>query len=191
MNIGLFAKTRRGQKRAKPDGYYHGRITVALSPFCFGVGALAGGFATHTLPGFVFGGIFCALGCLFGLYMDPDLDQEMVTSSRWRVIKMELLGIPVGKFIGSIWTMIWFPYALAMPHRSFWSHAPIVGTAGRAAWLLFVCFLSWWAVWGLDQAVYILGTLLERWQGAILMFLAGLAVSDWGHWVRDQTGFEI
>ena len=50
------------------------------------------------------------------------------------------------------WLNSWWLYRDAMPHRSMWSHGPIIGTAGRliylAALLSLLFFLLQCATWG-------------------------------------------
>lgn len=81
------------------------------------------------------------LGAAAGLIINPDLDMEG------------------GEFV--LWRLLWWPYRVAIPHRSLFSHGPIIGTLGRVAYLyafvLITCILfglkvpipPGWAVIGL------------------------------------------
>jgi len=84
--------------------------------------------------------------------------------------------------LGIVWFAIWFPYAKLMPHRSFWSHFPLVGTAVRLAYLLAIIaliasILGFYEV-ALDWAESVPP---EVW---VYLYL-GLATADIGHWVAD------
>jgi uncharacterized metal-binding protein len=81
---------------------------------------------------------------------------------------------------GFLWTWLWYPYARAIPHRSPWSHWPILGTVMRLAYLsipiiavMALCHAR------IDWAVF------WDWLPAILAAVAGLGVSDFGHFVLD------
>lgn len=68
-------------------------------------------------------------GYLFGAYLDPDSDQINLTGADGRAIrKFGILGI--------MWVMYWMPYAWVMPHRSFFSHFPVVSTIIRDLYIL-------------------------------------------------------
>jgi uncharacterized metal-binding protein len=52
-----------------------------------------------------------------------------------------------------LWVALWWPYAKLIPHRSFCSHGPLVGTAGRLLWLLLICPLQIGLGAGIGMAV--------------------------------------
>lgn len=93
-------------------------------------------------------------GCALGVIVSPDLD--MVNP---------LKRVPV---IGWLWGAWWFVYRWAIPHRSKFSHAPLVGTLGRVVWLL-PLWVAWWLVTGLGAG----------------WIIVGLAVADFGHIALD------
>ena len=93
-------------------------------------------------------------GCCLGVIVSPDLD-----------LVNPLRRVPV---IGWLWGAYWWPYRLAMPHRTGWSHTPGLGTLGRALWLLPLWF-GLWVVFGL----------------APWWIVAGLAVADTVHALLD------
>lgn len=156
----------------RPDGYYHGRITLWLSPVAAALCVL---IASQLHPEqIIVAGVLGFLGCLLGLIVDPDLDQEMVSSSEWRLIKIPI----IGKIIGTAWVSYWFFYALIMPHRKM-SHWPIIGTLTRVAWMAWpFILLSYFQIWRvpLPSLAYLLYAFL------------GLCISDLGHWWRDFKG---
>lgn len=155
-----------------PDGYFHGRLTIFATPAAAALGMIVTGDVGGVVAG--------ALGCLLGLFIDPDLDQEMVTSSEWRVIKLPV----VGKLLGSAWVGLWMPYALMMPHRGL-SHMPILGTLTRVGYLSLifevVFFVATGHLWfvGQDQLPFVFAALL------------GLMTSDILHWARDWFGLQL
>lgn len=95
-----------------------------------------------------------AAGCALGVIVSPD--QDLVNPLR---------RVPV---IGWLWGAYWAMYRWAIPHRSKFSHAPLVGTLGRVVWLL-PLWVAWWFVTGLGAG----------------WIIAGLAVADFGHVALD------
>lgn len=94
-----------------PSGRTHDRITLWSLPVAT-AGALAatrsGELALWFSGGFLLG----------GLMLGPDLDVKSRQFKRWGPLR---------------W--LWLPYQRGMRHRSFWSHGPLVGTAGRLLYL--------------------------------------------------------
>lgn len=186
----------------KPDGYWHGRLTITAIPIAFCIGAII------SIPVWsqIYGAMWAALGCALGLIIDPDLDQEMVSSSEWRVINffglkwikdpgLRMLTAPirwVGYLVGASWVGLWMPYALMMPHRSPFSHWPVLGTAIRIGYLCAIV-MTWLLAFHL-----ILGYPIP-WQRLvdllfskeILFLFIGLCVSDFTHFGRDWWGWRI
>jgi len=113
-------------------------------------------------------GVGAFLGCLLGVVLTPDLDQITISKSEWWIVRY----VPV---VGWLWMALWDLYARLIPHRSFWSHAPIVGTAGRLLYLGTIASLRW-SVLPMLSIVWV--------QGAIL----GLAASDTIHCLMDLGG---
>ena len=144
------------------SGHHHDRATVGWS--------LPLGLAVASLLGPAAGGIAFA-GFLFGgLWLSPDLDTRSNALHRWG---------PLGG--------IWWPYRRLIPHRSIWSHGPLLGTAVRLlvllGWTLLISNLIpntspndvlsalQWAIRNHPQ------------QGAAL--LLGLEASVWLHLIQD------
>jgi uncharacterized metal-binding protein len=120
----------------------------------------------------------CALGCLAGLVISPDLDLRGISYAEWVWTRIPL--------IGWLLTGIWFTYWLVYPklvrrHRGI-SHVPVIGTLTRVAYLApLVTVIGYWAgVSPTLELAVVLGS------GVI-----GLAISDLGHWGRDLYGWEI
>ena len=78
-----------------------------------------------------------------------------------------------------LWQLYLFPYAKIIPHRSFLSHAPVIGTLLRIGYL---CLPPLLLALALDvdlPAVSIIAWWLAGWT------FVGLAVSDTAHWIMD------
>ncbi|GAB4521123.1 MAG: hypothetical protein Fur0018_01290 [Anaerolineales bacterium] len=75
-------------------------------------------------------------GCLCGLLVTPDLDLEQPTRSHTLVRRS------AGPVWMLVWFLFWYPYARLLPHRSPWSHAPVIGTLLRVAYMAFLPMLG-------------------------------------------------
>ena len=95
-------------------------------------------------------------GCLLGLLITPDLDVENKTRAHSTVAKVGREvggknGKMVGEVLSNLWYVFWWPYGKLFPHRSYWSHAPLIGTLSRVLyapamftliWLVMSCLLA-------------------------------------------------
>jgi uncharacterized metal-binding protein len=148
-----------------PSGIVHAKSSLILSVPAF---ALAYG-ASHGQPGQVASGAACALGCLLGIVLTPDLDQEGLSSSEYALVKWTM-------GLGFVWVMLWYPYARLCKHRSPLSHWPLLGTLGRLLYL---------GLWG-GIALYfgwkppLLPPMIFSWS------VVGLLISDTAHWIMDM-----
>jgi uncharacterized metal-binding protein len=113
-------------------------------------------------------------GCAAGVLLTPDLDQLTINKGEWAVVKY----LPV---IGWGWLALFDLYARALPHRSPLSHWPLVGTAGRLAYLALWGWLAWLALGRPPLTVSAEALRLLAWAAA------GLAVSDALHWAMDVS----
>ena len=99
------------------SGRSHERATTMLAlPF----GLLWGpglGVAGVTVAGLAF--------LLGGLWLSPDLDTRSRATGRWGPLHL-----------------LWWPYRRLLSHRSLLSHSPLLGTAGRLAYLAGVLVLA-------------------------------------------------
>ena len=112
-----------------------------------------------------------AAGIYAGLWLSPDLDLAKCNArKRWR------------DFAWLGW--IWWPYAKLIPHRSWASHAPIISTAGRLAYVGGLAFIVALAVGQGESMLDWVG----HYQAAALAFATGLAIADTGHWAADRWG---
>jgi uncharacterized metal-binding protein len=109
---------------------------------------------------------------LGGFYLSPDLDLRSKPYKRWGWLR---------------W--IWIPYQKSIPHRSFLSHAPILGTTLRLGYLttfvLAFCYLGWIIIWSLFPDSNSIQIQLEiTWKKAIV-FLVALELSALNHLLLD------
>ncbi|MCP9928232.1 DUF2227 family putative metal-binding protein [Cyanobium sp. CH-040] len=121
------------------------------------------------------GGVGCAgLGFLLGgLLLSPDLDTRSNATRRWG---------PLG--------VLWWPYRHGLSHRSLFSHSPLLGTAGRLAYLAALALLAaaLLAPLGGPPPRQLLAAALELWHGQrplVVSALAGLEASSWLHLIQD------
>jgi uncharacterized metal-binding protein len=82
-----------------------------------------------------------------------------------------------------VWRSLWLPYAQLIPHRSWVSHAPVIGTILRLVYLVFMTGLVLMAL-GLSVEP---GSLPGWWIWAA----SGLAVSDALHWAADVSASRV
>ena len=135
--------------------------------------AIPTGITIGVATGDACAGIAATTGCLAGILLTPDLDQIGISKSEWALVRR--LGP-----IGFLWMAFWALYARLLPHRHWLSHAPVIGTLGRLAYLA-VPSVVLWLVLGCP------GIHLPPWgPNALLGGIAGLIVSDTLHWFFDR-----
>lgn len=145
------------------SGKIHAACSVALAAISFG--AIIGGIGDARL------GAACAAGCLAGIFLTPDLDQEGWSHSEHILVKATF-------GIGYLWLLLWYPYAKAIPHRSPLSHFPVLGTAIR------LLYLGFWAAIPAYFGFRLAAPSPEMWP-LLQWSVFGLALSDLGHFVFD------
>ena len=121
-------------------------------------------------------GFIAAAGCLIGgLWLSPDLDTHSNALRRW------------GPLRG-----LWWPYRHLIPHRSLWSHGPLIGTALRLLWLL-----SWWVVvslligWPTNAGLPTLVSWLNQQPQQAIALGIGLEASAWLHLILDGDPWPV
>jgi uncharacterized metal-binding protein len=107
------------------------------------------------------------IGMGAGLFLTPDLDQDNPVYSHYLTGKIYAP-------LKWIWNIIWLPYAKLIPHRSWVSHAPVVGTLIRIIYLNIItgCLCG--------QSIQWIVKPLFWW------VIIGIAIADFLHWVFDQ-----
>ena len=104
-----------------------------------------------------------------GVVLTPDLDQNGETIADFFIFSMDEVLRGAGMKLKKIFFVYTWLYRKIMRHRSFWSHAPVVGTVIRLA------YFFWW--------VYILGWTLPP------AFINGIVTVDIIHWILDFRAF--
>ena len=144
------------------SGRHHDQATL--------LGALPLGLVITVLLGRQAGLIASFAFIAGGLWLSPDLDTQCKALQRW-----------------GIFGFLWWPYRRFIPHRSIWSHGPIIGTALRmmvlTSWLtlgiLLIPGVSAGEVWESVQ------TWIQQQPLTILAFLLGLEANVWLHLIMD------
>ena len=147
------------------SGHHHDRATVLLAlPFGLLCGAVVDSSATVPAAGAFLVG---------GLWLSPDLDVRSNALRRWGPL-----------------AALWGPYRRCLRHRSLLSHGPLVGTAGRlaylGAWVLLLALVA--QPLGAPPPPQLLERAADLWRqhrAATLAVLAGLEASAWLHLLQD------
>lgn len=152
-----------------PNGRCHSAATVAttsafLSYFMAGVQITSSYVAEWNEWAF-----WSACGAFAGLVVEPDLDQD------YQAAPLGTMRQTGGDVLARVWQLYWTPYARLIPHRSIWSHAPVVGTLGRVFYLVplySIPLMVWSHFFGFPAP-------------QIFAFFVGLAWTDALHFVMD------
>lgn len=147
------------------SGEDHDKATCFWSlPFGFGLSFVMG------LPSGLLGGLAFVVG---GLWLSPDLDTNSKPLKRWGLLQG-----------------VWWPYRKLIPHRSLFSHGPLIGTALRLAYLMGWAGLLLMLLQplGCPAPMSLVKTLNEQLRlnpQPILSLLLGLEASVWLHLILD------
>lgn len=157
--------------------------------------------------------VFFSLGITFGFFFDPDLDLDGVTMAEARIagiLKHTLTWLnPNNKeykdkifgFFLYFVKLLLYPYALMFPHRSMWSHLPIVADVIRILYIftlaIFFYYLGvviyynqpindiWKQMWDVMNPLFFS---MDNWQ-LKLSFVFGSSLMTFSHLMMD--GFKI
>lgn len=161
-----------------PNGQTHTKMTLAAT-----IAVGAGAFFVGIPP---LQAVAASIGCLTGAILSPDADVDGGFLGHNHVRRV------FGSVIGKVWEVAWFPYAKLVPHRHPISHAPVISTIIRLAyvglWMLLFGWLAWLAFrFDFDWAVVVgvLGSPL------FYAFFIGLTVSDTLHFLADQISTRL
>lgn len=120
------------------------------------------------------------VGSLSGIFLTPDLDVD----SGYIGLRF-LRSIPiVGRFVAWMWRLMWLPYAILVPHRSWISHFPVISTIIRVVILfVFFGFIAFMYKEAFIQNIRL-----------FFMWFVGLCISDcfhfWADWISgDLNGY--
>jgi len=144
------------------SGRDHDRATcISCVPFGLLLGVLLGGWC------WLIGAVAFLVG---GLWLSPDLDTRSNALRRWGPL-----------------AVLWWPYRRLLPHRSIWSHGPLVGTLGRVglllAWLCLLLALNPGSAW--NAGFNVLHLWLQTQPQQVLAVVLGLEGSVWLHLILD------
>ncbi|MEX1316654.1 MAG: metal-binding protein [Synechococcaceae cyanobacterium] len=122
------------------------------------------------------GVVSAATGVLLGgLLLSPDLDTHSNSTRRWGPLRL-----------------LWWPYRRVLSHRSLLSHSPLLGTAGRLAYLTCLALLASALLAPLSPGVpgpsRLLAAAVELWQRQrplVVSALVGVEASSWLHLIQD------
>jgi uncharacterized metal-binding protein len=117
------------------------------------------------------GGLIAAASFLIGgLWLSPDLDTRSLALHRWGALQ---------------W--LWWPYRTLLPHRSFWSHGPVIGTLLRLLLLLGWAGLVMALLPGpsVSELIQALVQGVRRHPSSALAVLLSLEASVWLHLLLD------
>lgn len=103
-----------------PSGRVHAVITIAAAGLTYAWGTNSG--ETPVLAA------AAAFGCAAGVFLTPDLDIKGTRADR--IIRTQAGLIPT-----IAWGLLWNPYSALIPHRSWLSHGPLIGTALRLLYI--------------------------------------------------------
>lgn len=123
-------------------------ITIIVVTILFITGV---SFDIHELTWFAF-------GIAFGFFFDPDLDLDGVTMAEARManlLKYTLIWIAprnrefrekVFGFYLYFVKVLLYPYALMIPHRSLWSHLPVIADIIRTFYIAIIASFGYYFV---------------------------------------------
>ena len=120
------------------------------------------------------GGIAFVFG---GLWFSPDLDTKSIALRRWGILQG-----------------LWWPYRKMIPHRSIFSHGPLIGTAIRVTYFLscLALMLLLFKALGLSiplEKTDLLKEKLKQNPQILFALFIGLEASVWLHLVKDNDPF--
>ena len=144
------------------SGHIHDHSTILLGlPF---------GMVSAILLGWT-PGLIAALAFLWGgLWFSPDLDTRSNALRRWGPLRF-----------------LWWPYRCLIPHRSIWSHGPLIGTTLRLMYVLVWMLIAVNVIPELShpQLFQTIQTWMEQQPRQVLALLIGLEASVWLHLIQD------
>ena len=131
--------------------------------------------------------VLFAAGCIAGIWLTPDLDQEGYNriENKMRKSKNPFIGI-----FGNLYIIFWYPYAKLIPHRSWVSHMPVVGTIIRIAYLMLMTSMFLVVIGFIAPIAH--DAIGPFWQLFAAVFepmfpaFLGLVVADFMHWFMDR-----
>ena len=167
------------------DGKTHASATQILAVLLFASEATNGKINGYALEPTLIYSAALTIGAMLGLLLTPDLDVNAGSISEEEVREIS----PFGE---NLWWIYWFPYRKILPHRSPFSHWPIIGTMGR---LLYIGIPYWislavtyflypsWFNWLAQNGIWLITLPYFR------VVVLGLAGADLLHFFMDRRVF--
>lgn len=168
-----------------PSGQVHNAVTFTLAGL-----TLAGGILLQNADV-----LTVSAGMAAGLFLSPDLDLAAGSIALSNVRKapqmaarillldgaptVRKISVAVGWLASTAWRVIWWPYGVAIKHRSWISHAPVVSTALRVLYLILLTV----PFWGCSLSYQLTA---QGWRYAALAF-GGLCIADGAHIAMDAA----
>ena len=167
------------------DGKTHALGTQALAVLLFSAEVMNGKINGYSfLPVLAYSAVLAG-GTLLGTVLTPDLDVNAGSISEDEVREIS----PFGE---NLWWIYWYPYRMILPHRSPFSHWPIIGTIGRLVYIS----LPYWVGLGITYFVSTMWFNVLAQNGIWLITLPyfqvamlGLAGADLLHFFMDRKMF--
>ena len=120
--------------------------------------------------GFLFGTSFL----LTGLWLSPDLDTISRPLKRWGILQV-----------------FWWPYRKMIPHRSFFSHGPLIGTSIRFLYItgivsLLTLLISKFTSINFSLDIKTVKSLINQYPKETIALLCGAEASALTHMFQDM-----
>ena len=167
------------------NGRTHAVGTQTLAVLLFAAEATNGKLSGYSLqPTLIYSAVLAG-GAMLGLLLTPDLDVNAGSISEEEVRELS----PFGE---NLWWMYWFPYRQTLPHRSPFSHWPVIGTIGRLLYISIPYWIGLAVTYSFDPSIFnwlaqagIWLIMLPYFRVAVL----GLAGADTLHFFMDRHIF--
>jgi uncharacterized metal-binding protein len=152
-----------------PNGKCHSAATIAATSAFLSYFAAGVVVTSTTISEYNEWAGYAAFGAFLGLILEPDLDQDK------QAAPLGIMRETGGNTLAKLWQFYWSPYARAIPHRSLWSHGPVIGTLGRVLYcfpLYAIPLLTWTYFFGFPESQF-------------FAILVGLCWVDLLHFIMD------
>jgi len=167
------------------DGKTHAIGTQILAVLLFGAEATNGKINGYALEPTLIYSAALTIGAMVGLFLTPDLDVNAGSISEEEVREIS----PFGE---NLWWIYWYPYRRILPHRSPFSHWPIMGTIGRLLYISIPYWIGLAAAYFLDPPIFNWLVQTGIWLITLPYFrvaVLGLAGADLLHFFMDRHIF--
>lgn len=151
-----------------PGGKVHSALTLATA---------SGVIAPYALVQMNGNPYWYVAGCLVGLVVMPDQDLNNGNISDTMIRRV----FPPAQWL---WRILWTPYALILPHRSVYSHFPVLGTLLRIGYIFLLLNLFNWLFFLFGNIFDTVSHFIWIWNWS---FVAGLCHVDLIHFLADKS----